>query len=323
MNLERLEQLEAAVSRAYPNITGIVVRKNNTAVYENHWNGFSADDAVHVFSVTKSVVSALIGIAIAQGGIESVDQNIWDFFPACTARDPAAQNVTIRQLLTMTAPFRYKEEPYEAFFASENWVGAALDFLGGEYTGQFLYSPIIGAHILSGILVRATGQPVLDFAREHLFLPLGIADVCSIPLHSRKEQFAFYAEQKHAPGWIADPQGVHTASWGLALTPADLAKIGQLYANGGSWAGRQLLPASWIAESTRMHSRCGNLSYGYLWWVVDEQEGSYAALGDGGNAVYVNPEKQLVVSIAALFTPNAPDSVGLIQQYIEPMFEME
>jgi CubicO group peptidase (beta-lactamase class C family) len=100
-----------------------------------------------------------------------------------------------------------------------------------------------------------------------------------------------------------------------------MAKIGQLYLNGGTWDGERIVSARWIDESTREHSRCaqwGNLAYGYLWWLVDGD--SYAALGDGGNAIYVNSGKGLVVSIASLFVPNAKDSIELIKRYIEPFF---
>jgi CubicO group peptidase (beta-lactamase class C family) len=100
-----------------------------------------------------------------------------------------------------------------------------------------------------------------------------------------------------------------------------MAKIGQLYLNGGAWGGRQIVSADWIKESTEVHSHWDELklSYGYLWWIVDEN--SYAAMGDGGNVIYVNPAKKLVVAIASLFMPRAKDRIELIKAYIEPMVE--
>jgi CubicO group peptidase (beta-lactamase class C family) len=111
------------------------------------------------------------------------------------------------------------------------------------------------------------------------------------------------------------------ASWGLFLTPADMAKIGQLYLNGGTWNGNQVIPPGWIGESTREHSRCvqwGNRAYGYLWWIIDGD--SYASLGDGGNVIYVNSKENLVVSIASLFIPEAKDRIELIKRHIETVF---
>lgn len=320
---EKLKELERTINSDYSNIAGMVIQKNGVKVYENYFNGYTAGDALHVYSVTKSVFSALIGIAMDKGHIKSVEQKVLDFFPdyAVQAGETTIQGVTIQNLLTMTAPYKYASEPYEAFFTSENWVKAALDYLGGEaHTGEFRYSPIIGAHILAGILVKATGQAVLDFAAEHLFSPLGIHITHNVVFHNAEEQIAWSTEDKHTGGWVVDPQGINTASWGLTLTIADMAKIGQLYLNGGIWEGRRIISAGWIGESTKEHSRWKqlNLAYGYLWWVIDEHR--YAAMGDGGNVIYVNTKKQMVVAIASLFMPDAKDRIGLITERIEPMF---
>lgn len=95
----------------------------------------------------------------------------------------------------------------------------------------------------------------------------------------------------------------------------------KLYLNRGAWNGRQLVSAEWIDESTTEHSRWDKLLYGYLWWIVDGNEHSYAAMGDGGNVIYVNPVKNLVVAITSLFIPAAKDRIELIKKYIEPVFE--
>ena len=100
-----------------------------------------------------------------------------------------------------------------------------------------------------------------------------------------------------------------------------MTKIGQLYLNDGTWQDKRIISAQWIDESTKEHSRWGNLSYGYLWWIIDDKEHSYAALGDGGNMIYVNTKKKMVISIASSFIPEAKDRIELIQAYIEPMFE--
>lgn len=321
---DHFTRLEQTINRDYGNISGILVQKGGRTVYENYFHDYAAEDAFHVYSVTKSVISALIGIAIDQGYLTDVDQYVLDFFPESrsTIHDAAARSITIRHLLTMTATYRYETEPFEDFFASSNWVAFALSLLGGRMpTGEFLYAAIAGTHILSGILATATGQTVLDFASKNLFLPLGIPVTHSTVFQSKEEQLAWYEKDRHTRGWVADPQGVNTASWGLTLTAADMAKIGRLYLSEGMWNGKQIIPARWIAESTREHSRWGALSYGYLWWRIGQESHSYAALGDGGNAICVDPQNDLVVSITALSMPEARDSVTLIEEQITPIFQ--
>ena len=322
MNQEKLIELEKTINNSYNNIAGIVVLKNGETLYENYFSGYTAADAIHVASVTKSIFSALIGIAIDNGYIKSIDQKVLDFYPDYTIKqgEKMLQSVTVKNMLTMTAPYKCESEPYEEFFASDNWLKFALDLLGGNgQIGEFRYSPIVGIHILSGILVKATGQSVFDFAAENLFSPLGISVRHNVVLHNKEEHLAFF-QDKNVSGWVADRQGVNTAGWGLTLTPMDMAKIGQLYLYGGIWNDRQIVPAGWIDESTKEHSRWGELSYGYLWWIIDDKDHIYAALGDGGNVIYVNTKKKMVVSIASLFMPDAKDRIELIKEYIEPMF---
>jgi CubicO group peptidase (beta-lactamase class C family) len=221
----------------------------------------------------------------------------------------------------MTTPFKYKSAPYTKYFTSDDWVKSALDLLGGKgELGRFRYAPLIGPDILSGILTNVTGQSPLRFAYENLFSPLGIDVTRTVTFHTKEEQLSIMKDH-HESGWVADPQGINTAGWGLFITLADMAKIGQLYLNRGIWNGRQLISAEWIDESTRIHSRWDELklSYGYLWWILDGE--SYAAIGDGGNVIYVNPMKNLVVAIASLFKPTAKDRIELIKKCIEPIFE--
>ncbi len=325
MKQKNFDELKQIIASEYSNVAGIIIQKNGLKVFEEYFNGFAADDAVHVFSVTKSVISVLIGIAIDQGHILSTDQLILDYFPDYTVMpgEKIIQSITIKDLLTMTAPYKYEDEPYEAFFTSDKWLDFALDLLGGEKpAGDFLYTAIIGAHILSGILVKAVGRSVLEFAAEHLFVPLGINVTDNVVFRSAEDQLAWYELTKHKGSWVSDPQGIHTASWGLTLTAADMARIGQLFLGGGTWNDKQIVSSGWIRESTAEHSRWTemNLSYGYLWWVLDNDERSFAAIGDGGNVIYVNEKKQIVVAVASLFGPEIKDRIELIKEYIEPLF---
>lgn len=319
-------KMERIINSSYSNIGGIIVLKSGKALYENYFNQCTAASTFHVFSVTKSIISILIGNAIDKGFIRSINQKVLDFFPdyAVKRGEKTIQNVTLKDMLTMTTPYKYKSEPYTEYFASDNWVNSALDLLGGKgKIGEFRYTPLIGPDILSGILVKTTGQSVLDFATKYLFSPLGITVGSNVVFHNKDEQLAFY-KTKNVSGWVADRAGVNTAGWGLNLTPAAMAKIGQLYLDDGIWDDKQIISSDWINESTKEHSRCNQwkLSYGYLWWIIDEGEHAYAAIGDGGNIIYVNTKKKMVVSIASLFVPRAKDRIKLIKEYIEPMFEI-
>ena len=260
-------------------------------------------------------------MAIDRRSIEGVDCRVLDFFPdyEVPAGEEGIKDIRIKHLLTMTASYKYEVEPYAEFFASEDPVRAALGYLGGEGgTGAFNYSAIGGTHILSGLLARAIGQPILDFARENLFSPLGIEVPRNIVIHDEAEHFAVMND-RNTRGWVVDPEGRNWASWGLFLKAEDMASFGELYLNDGTWQGDRLVSSSWIAESTREHSRCaqwGNLAYGYLWWIIDD--GSYAALGDGGNVIYVDKRNDTVIAIASTFLPEARDRIELIKKHIEP-----
>ncbi|MDR0918006.1 MAG: beta-lactamase family protein [Oscillospiraceae bacterium] len=322
MNQQQISELEKVIISDYNNIAGIVVSDNRKTLYENYFNECTADTAVHVSSVTKSIISVLIGIAIDNGFIRSTEQKILDFFLDYTIKrgEKTIQSVSVKNMLTMTAPYKYKSAPYTKYFTSDDWVKSALDLLGGKKPiGEFRYAPLIGPDILTGILMKTTGQSVLDFAREYLFTPLGIDVADNLTFANKEEQLAFY-KTRGISGWVSDPKGVNTAGWGLTLTAMDMAKIGQLYLNDGKWNGKQIVSVAWIDESIKEHSRWEeqNLPYGYLWWVGIGT--GYAAMGDGGNVIYINPNNNIVVSIASLFKPRAKDRIALITEYIEPLF---
>ncbi len=322
MNQGKIETFEKAVMRDYGNIAGIVVLKDGETLYENYFHECTANSRIHIYSVTKSIISILIGIAMDKGCIKSPDQKVLDFFPEYEVkkRETTIQTITLKNLLTMTAPYKYKFNPYIKYFTSDNWVKFSLDLLGGKgQAGKFRYTPLIGPDILSGILGKATGQAVINFAWENLFAPLGIVVEKNIIFHSKEEQLAFN-QSTDISGWAADPMGVNAAGWGLTLSPVDMAKIGQLYLSHGIWNHKQIVSAEWISESTKEHSRweAQNLSYGYLWWIYKD---GFAAMGDGGNTIYVNTKKNMVISIASLFVPKVRDRMELIAKYIEPIFD--
>lgn len=236
MDQKRIRELEQKISTDYGNTTGVAVLKEGKLVYEKYFKGCTRESQVHVYSVTKSIISILIGIAVDRGYIQSVDQKVLDFFPGYIVRkrENTIQNITVKDMLTMTAPYKYRFfAPYVKYFTSEDWVKFSLDLLGGRgKIGTFRYAPLIGPDIFSGILVKATGQSVFEFADENLFSPLEIHVDGDLMFKSKEEQLAFN-ESIDTSGWVRDSLGIHTAGWGLTLSPMDMVKIGQLYLNKG------------------------------------------------------------------------------------------
>ena len=321
MNQDKIREMEHAIVTDYDNMLGIAVMKDGENVYERYFKGCTAENHIHVFSVTKSIISILYGIALDKGLLDSVDRKVLDFFPDYTVKrgEKTLQTITIRDILTMTAPYKYKMNPYTKYFTSMDWVKFSLDKLGGKgKVGEFRYAPIIGPDVLSGILVNVTGQSVLDFARENLFEPLDIDVKQDITFESKEEQMEFY-KSTSMKGWVADPAGTHTAGWGLLLSPVEMARIGQMMMDGGVYNDQRIVSEKWVKDCTTEHSRWEkmNLPYGYLWWLSDKDNG-FAAMGDGGNIIYVNPDKSLVVAITSSFYPRAKDRIVFIKKFIEP-----
>ena len=324
MNQEKILEMETAIAVDYSNIAGMVVLKDGKTAYENYFGGCTAESRIHVFSVTKSIVSILFGIALDKGYLDSIDRKILEFYPeyVIKRREKAIQHITIRDMLTMTAPYKYKSTPYTKYFTSPDWVKFSLDVLGGKgKIGAFRYAPLIGPDILTGILIKVTGQSVLGFARENLFAPLGIAVEQNITFHSKEEQMAFYKATDMSV-WVADPNGVNAGGWGLTLSPMDMAKIGELIRNGGIYDGTRIVSEEWVRESTSKQSRWAELDlpYGYLWWILEQEHGC-AAMGDGGNIIYVSQDKNMVIAIASRFQPRVKDRIEFIKKYVELIFD--
>lgn len=323
MNDNKFKTIQQKIETDYENITGIIVQKNDQLLYENYFNNCNEANKIHVYSVSKSILSLLIGIAQEQGCIGELDRPILDYFPEFQAKDANIKKITLENLLTMTTPYKYKDGPlaYIKYFTSKDWTKFTLKQLGGKQSiGEFKYTPLIGPDLLSAILARSTKQSVLNFARKELFEPLGIEVEKAIQLKSAKEQMVFN-QSTTANGWVEDATGLNAGGWGLTLSNRDLVKIGQMILNQGSWNDHQIVPKSWLKNMQQKHSHWEQeqLDYGYLWWVVDSTKPIIAAMGDGGNVLYIDHEKQLVVAITALFKENVYDRIDFIQQEIVPL----
>lgn len=305
-------QLASIIKEEYSNITGIVIVSNGKLAYENYFHQNHPEQAQHIASVTKSILSALIGIAIDKGYIRSVEQNVLDFFPEYRTDDDVKHQINIRHLLTMTVPHPYKDwhEPLDILCQQDDWVKYILNNIGeGGTIGSFKYSSA-GAHLLSAIITRSTGKSALAFANEYLFQPIGIKQIPNYPMTGFGFEDLF---GKNVKGWVHDPSGLSTGGWGLTMTTRDMARLGYLYVNEGLWNNQRILSKAWIQESVAANPH----DYGYLWW-LREDDGlfTYAAIGDGGNVICCIPTLNTVVAISSFFMANAPDRWPFIKKHI-------
>ena len=326
MNQEELHEL---IKEKQPNICQITAYLNNKKVYSDCWNEYREDDCVHVMSVTKSIMALLIGIAVDQGKIRSVDDKVLDYFPDYQVKrgEKTIYDVTIRHLLTMRAPYKCKGDPWTKVCSSMNWTYASLDFLGGRkgLTDEFNYQTVC-LHILSGILYRAANMKTADYANAYLFEPAGIRKHMNYYAKTAEEHKAFtIGKTPKEDIWFCDPDGLGTPGYGLCMSAEDMAKIGLLCLNKGSFGGRRIVSSEWIEEMTRPRtvegSRFRGMDYGYLWWIIDREKNIYAAIGNSGNVIYVDPGKNIVAAVASYFKPTIFDRVDFIQEYIVPAIE--
>jgi CubicO group peptidase (beta-lactamase class C family) len=194
MNKDQFHEFVEGSTGNESNICQIYAVKDGKVAYDDCWHSFKTEDAMNVNSVTKGVMGLLAGIAIDQGYIKSVDQKVMDFFPDYEVKrgEKTIYEVTVRHLLTMTAPYKYKSEPWQQVCTSQDWTLTVLDFLGGRkgITGEFKYATL-GIQILGGIIEHATGEKCIDFANRTLFLPLGLPARIPHGDSSKEDQFDF------------------------------------------------------------------------------------------------------------------------------------
>lgn len=266
MDSELLMEMLDDIRRREANIHSVLIVRNGHLVLEAYFDPYRKDISHVVHSVTKSVTSALVGIAIDQGYIDGVDQTVLSHFPERTFSnlDPAKQAMTIEHLLTMTSGLSWPEldssyispsNPVVQMYRSQDAVQFVLDSPMAEDPGvRFNYNT--GAfHLLSAVIQETTEISSLSFAQKNLFGPLGISGVY----------------------WPSDQDGITAGGIGIRMTPSDLARFGYLYLNEGIWDGAQVVPAAWIETSTAPLS-IGSDHYGYQWRLGSE---AYWALGCG------------------------------------------
>lgn len=279
-----------------------IVIQDDEVIYEKYFNGAQRDSLLTSFSVAKSFTSALVGIAVEEGYINSIDDPITDYLPELEARDSRFKQITIRNILMMASGLEFQElrwgifngdDPLTSYFPDQRQ--AALKFTQtkdspGQYFQYNKYHP----QLLGLIIERATGLSVTDYTQEKLWNSLGMEFDGSWSLDSEESGF----EKMEA---------------GLNARAIDFAKFGRLYLNGGDWNGEQVIPEEWVRTSTQVDRATQKASYypdnfgqtifhdlngyyKYMWYGYLRDEGfDFAAEGDHGQFIYVAPHKNLII----------------------------
>lgn len=273
-------------------IHSILIVKNGAVVHEVYFGAYKRESLHTMYSITKSVTSGLIGIAIDKGYIDSVDETVGELLPEYVTdiKDDRFKNVTVEQLLTMTSGLQWDEwsYPYSDKRNSEyyqvrsgDWVKYVLELPVRDEPGSRWVYNTGGVHVLSAIIKERTGLHASQFAEKYLFGPLGIT------------RFS----------WNTDPKG-HSCTGGtrggLKLRTRDAAKFGMVFMRDGKWNGKQVISKEWVRESTSKHATTvRNTGYGYLWWLTswtirDTQVDMIYGAGYGGQSLALIPDLDLM-----------------------------
>ncbi|MCG8374590.1 MAG: beta-lactamase family protein [Balneolales bacterium] len=267
-------------------LRSLLIQQHGELLNEEYFNGRSPNRAFNIKSASKSIIGLLVGIAVKEGFIPSVEEPIVTYFPEYFEDnpDPKKEAITVRNLLSMQAGLRSTSSGnYGAWVTSRNWVEYALDqdFVS-NIDGRMVYSTGT-SHLLSVIVTKATGMSTKAFAEQYLFDPLEI----------------------EVGGWDRDPQGYYMGGNNVAMKPSDMLKIGQMLIDDGVWEGKQIISKEWITDSfkTYTYSNYNPYGYGYQWWnKATSGYTTFFAWGHGGQYIMMIPELDAVVVMSSSVT---------------------
>ena len=290
-----------------PELTSLLIIRNGNIVSEQYFLGNDRSTAFNIKSASKSILSALTGIALRERFISGMEQKVADYFPeyrGLQGEYPKNQ-ITIRHLLTMTSGLKWDENGAvtQAWLASSDWIRFIFDLPMTSQPGEVFNYTTACAHLLSALLARASKMSTLDFANKYLFQQTGIA----------------------ISRWDRDPQGNYFGGAEMYITARNLGKFGILYLNDGIAGGKQVVPADWVHESTKVQVRLGNeiqdQGYGYMWWIKKFKDvDCFYASGAGGQFLFCIPVLNLVVVTNSSLV-NSSDS-GRIWEHFLLMFKL-
>lgn len=298
-----VQSIEEEIKKNHPKILSFLIMKNDNIIYEKYYNGRNKDTPTGVFSINKSILSALTGIAIEMGFLTDLDQQISSLLPKYIDEqsDSRKKEITIRHLLTMTGGLEAVDKDIGSWFQSKDWLAYALDQpMTHEPGDAFVYNTGL-SHILSGVLTEATGMTTKDFADQYLLGPLNITNY----------------------KWDKTPEGIYVGGTNFFLTPRDMAKFGQLYLNHGKWEEEQVVPQAWVEASTQQQIE--DAEYGYMFWIKNMTDSNerelftYEANGYGGQHIRIIPELDTVIVITSdHLAPISSDTHQLLDMFIVP-----
>jgi len=272
----------------------LLVVKDGYLVFEKYYGDGGVDQSTNLWSVTKSFTSALVGLLMDKGYVQSTDQLMADLMP----QYPAFNSISLDNVLTQTTGLAWSEEGqlWVDWIFSEDWVAEALARGQINEPGKKFYYSSGNSHFLTALVNHMTQEQTGEFANEHLFKPLGIN------FQPLSQPIRYYSWNEYKlpldQSWRQDPMGIETAGFGLYLTARDMAKFGFLYINQGQWDGRSILSKNWVNESTKdqVTNIYGRYSYGYQWWITHVAGyPSFLASGFGGQIIGIVPSLDLVV----------------------------
>ncbi len=284
--------------------TGFIVIKNDQIVFEKYYRGNTASSLNISWSVGKSFVSALMGIAIEEGYIKSIDDKVSDYAPEL--KISGYNGVSIKNVLQMSSGVRFDED-YAAFNSDINRMGRtiALGSSINEFAasleserkpGEYNHYVSMDTQVLGMVLTKATGKSLSSYLEEKIWKKIGM--------------------QSNAK-WLIDDTGMELAFGTLNVTLRDYARFGRLYLKKGDWDGQQLVPAKWVEASTTPDAphlfpgenqlSAERFGYGFQWWIPEHPNGDFMALGIYGQCIYINPPKGIVIVKNAAYPGWAED----------------
>lgn len=307
INSKRLLTLVKDITQKGYNIQSIVIARNGQLVLDANFYPFNPNQKHNLYSVTKSITSALIGITLDKGFIKDVNQTVSQLFSHRQIDNlgDLKKSLTLKDLLMMSSGLDCNDasaNDWAGTFAmkkSPDWTQYTLDLPMTHAPGSYFHYCNGVSHLLSSAIQSSTGMQTNDFAQKYLFEPLGIADF----------------------KWEASPEGTANGFGGLWLKPRDMAKIGQLYLNCGIWNDRQIISSKYVETSTQplIDGRWEDEHYGFQWWI--NPAGFYSAIGMYGQAIYVLPDQNSVVVFASNITDeNMYISGTLLKEHVIPAF---
>jgi CubicO group peptidase (beta-lactamase class C family) len=272
----------------------ILIIRNGYLITEAYWAPYNESTTHNIKSASKSIMSALVGIALKNNYLTDLNQKVSEFCPEYV-KDSLKKTISLNNLLTMTAGLEWKEDAGPSAFDLNNWNKITMRNKPGEL---FEYNTML-THMMSAILTKTTGESTREFANKWLFEPSGIKNY----------------------QWAKSTDGIYHGGSDIFLTPLDMAKFGYLFLNNGQWNKKQIVPKEWVKESTSKKvsipandSYAAGLNYGYWWWI---QEKAYMAWGAGGQYIIVSPDMDLVIVITA----NGFDKINRYNEFMRSFLE--